>query len=195
MAVSALRPWEDNPRLNDHAVAAVAKSISTFGFNVPILCDQNSTIIAGHTRWKAAKKLGMQHVPVIVLRMSDSQRRAFSVADNKTAQLADWDIPRLTDVLEGLRSEEVDLNSLGFLGSELAALRLPEEEFNWEAIEEGLGGDVAPTHVLFPVKVPPANVPTFAAAVDRCAKKHGVAQRDRAVMAGEVLGVLLGLTR
>ena len=49
-----LIPWEGNPRLNEHAVDAVAESIRSFGFNVPILCDQNSTIIAGHTRWKAA---------------------------------------------------------------------------------------------------------------------------------------------
>ncbi|MBI4332735.1 MAG: ParB N-terminal domain-containing protein, partial [Chloroflexi bacterium] len=58
-----LRAWENNPRLNDHAVDAVAESIRSFGFNVPILCDQNLTIIAGHTRWKAAKKLGMGKVP------------------------------------------------------------------------------------------------------------------------------------
>jgi len=64
---SALEPWEKNPRLNDHAVDAVAKSVETFGFNVPILCDENMKIIAGHTRWKAAKKLDMQYVPVIVL--------------------------------------------------------------------------------------------------------------------------------
>ncbi len=83
--VSSLKPWQNNPRLNDHAVDAVARSIESFGFNVPILCDQNATIIAGHTRWKAARRLGMKSVPVITLEMSESQRRAFSVADNKTA--------------------------------------------------------------------------------------------------------------
>jgi ParB-like chromosome segregation protein Spo0J len=54
ITTSKLRPWENNPRLNDHAVDAVAESIRLFGFNVPILCDQNFIIIAGHTRWKAA---------------------------------------------------------------------------------------------------------------------------------------------
>jgi len=86
--LSLLKPWEDNPRINDEAVDAVAKSIKSFGFNVPILCDQELTIIAGHTRWKAAKKIGMKSVPVIVLAITEDQRKAFAVADNKTAELA-----------------------------------------------------------------------------------------------------------
>lgn len=85
---SKLKPWAENPRLNDHAVDSVAKSIEAFGFNVPILCDQNMTIIAGHTRWKAARKLGMHIVPVIVLSMTEGQRRAYSIADNKLSELA-----------------------------------------------------------------------------------------------------------
>ena len=56
---------------------AVAESIRSFGFNVPILCDQNMTIIAGHTRWKAAQKLGLEKVPVIIVEMTDAKRRAF----------------------------------------------------------------------------------------------------------------------
>jgi len=97
-----LNPWEGNPRSNEHAVDAVAESIHSFGFNVPILCDQNLTIIAGHTRWKAAKKLGMEKVPVIVIEMTDAKRRAFAVADNKTAEIADWDFSKLKEVLEEL---------------------------------------------------------------------------------------------
>jgi ParB-like chromosome segregation protein Spo0J len=62
-----LKPWEKNPRINDHAVDMVVKSITEFGFNVPILCDSNFTIIAGHTRWKAAKKLKLKTVPTVVL--------------------------------------------------------------------------------------------------------------------------------
>jgi len=117
-----LQPWEDNPRLNDHAVDAVAKSIQSFGFNVPILCDQNLTIIAGHTRWKAAKKIGMNTVPVIVVEMTDAQRKAFTIADNKTAEIADWDFPKLKDILEELRFEDVDIKSLGFSDEEIRRL-------------------------------------------------------------------------
>jgi len=124
--LSRLHPWEDNPRLNEHAVDAVAKSIRSFGFNVPILCDQNLTIVAGHTRWKAAQKLGMTRVPVIVVGMTDAQRRAFSIADNKTAEIADWDFPKLRDVLEELGSEDIDIKSLGFSEEEIRRLLLDD---------------------------------------------------------------------
>ncbi|MBI5116449.1 ParB N-terminal domain-containing protein [Candidatus Poribacteria bacterium] len=117
--LSQLKPWEGNPRLNDQAVDAVVRSIGAFGFNVPILCDQNLTIIAGHTRWKAAKKLGMNAVPVIVFEMTDAQRRAFCIADNKAAEIADWDFPKLRDILAELSSEDIDLTNLGFNDEEL----------------------------------------------------------------------------
>ena len=76
ISISSLKEWDDNPRLNDHAVDAVARSIGTFGFNVPILCDRELRIIAGHTRLKAAKRIGMKKVPVIILAMTASQRKA-----------------------------------------------------------------------------------------------------------------------
>jgi len=123
-----LYPWDDNPRLNEHAVDAVAESIRSFGFNVPILCDQNLTIVAGHTRWKAAEKIGMDKVPVIMVEMTDAQRRAFAIADNKTAEIADWDFPKLREVLEELRSEDIDIKSLGFTDEEIRRLILNEDE-------------------------------------------------------------------
>lgn len=123
-----LHPWEGNPRVNEHAVDAVAESIRSFGFNVPILCDQNLTIIAGHTRWKAAQKLGAEKVPVIVVEMTDAKRRAFAIADNKTAEIADWDFPKLKEVLEELRSEDVDIKSLGFSDEEIRRLILYEND-------------------------------------------------------------------
>jgi DNA modification methylase len=122
--LTRLHPWEDNPRRNEQAVAVVAESIRSFGFNVPILCDQNLTIIAGHTRWKAARRLGMTKIPVIVLEMTDVQRRAFSIADNKTAKIADWDFPKLKDILEELQSEDIDIKSLGFSDEEIRRLLL-----------------------------------------------------------------------
>ena len=119
MRLADLKPWEDNPRANEEAVNAVSRSISTFGFNVPILCDQNQVIIAGHTRWKAAKQLALPTVPVIVLKMSDKERRAFSVADNKTAEIADWDLPKLKTVLAELDHAGINLDELGFSEEEL----------------------------------------------------------------------------
>lgn len=97
----------------------MAESIHSFGFNVPIFCDLSLTIIAGHTRWKAAQKLGLTRVPVIVVEMSDAQRRAFCIADNKTAEIATWDFPKLRDILEELRSEDVDIKGLGFTDEEI----------------------------------------------------------------------------
>ncbi len=123
-----LHPWEENPRLNEHAVDAVSESIRSFGFNVPIICDQNLTIAAGHTRWKAAQKLGIVKVPVIMVEMTDAQRRAFSVADNKVAEIADWDFPRLRDVLQELRSEDFDIKTLGFSDEEIRRLVLDDDK-------------------------------------------------------------------
>jgi len=114
-----LKPWEKNPRINDHAVEAVSKSIAEFGFNSPILCDENYRILAGHTRWKAAKKMGLETVPVIALTLSETQKNAFSIADNKTAEIATWDLPELSSLLEDLKIEEFNLDVLGFDTSEL----------------------------------------------------------------------------
>ncbi|HPQ68170.1 MAG TPA: DNA modification methylase [bacterium] len=125
-----LHVWEENPRINDHAVDAVAKSIKQFGFNVPILCDQNHMIVAGHTRWKAAQKLGLRTVPVIQLEMTEAQRKAFAVADNKTAELADWDWPKLRDVFAELQKEDVDLQDLGFSNEELNRILDPDFDEN-----------------------------------------------------------------
>ncbi len=137
-----LHPWVDNPRLNDHAVVTVAESIRSFGFKVPIICDQNMTIIAGHTRWKAAKKLGMKKVPVIMVEMTDSQRRAFAIADNKTAEIAGWNFPKLKEVLEELRYEDVDIKSLGFSDEEIRRLILDEDD------EENIVPEINNTEVV-----------------------------------------------
>lgn len=126
--VSKLRPWEDNPRRNDHAVEAVAESIRSFGFNVPILCDKNLLIVAGHTRWKAAQKLGMLNVPVIIVEIDDAKRRAFAIADNKTAEIAEWDFPKLKEVLDKLRSEDIEIKSLGFSDEEIRRFLLDDDD-------------------------------------------------------------------
>ena len=84
-----IKPYENNPRINDDAVDAVVNSIKEFGWRVPIVCDGDMVIIAGHTRFKAAKKLGLQQVPVVVANdLTPDQVRAFRIADNKTAELA-----------------------------------------------------------------------------------------------------------
>jgi ParB-like chromosome segregation protein Spo0J len=84
-----VRPYENNPRNNDKAVDAVAASIKEFGFSQPIVVDTDSVIIVGHTRLKAALKLGLERVPVVVAsHLTPEQVRAYRIADNKTAEIA-----------------------------------------------------------------------------------------------------------
>ena len=189
-----LKPWADNPRVNEHAVDAVARSIRTFGFNVPILCDQNLTIVAGHTRWKAAKRLGLPSVPVIVLEMTDAQRRAFAIADNKTGEIAGWDFPKLEQVLTQLRSEKFDLRSLGYPDAELLALLAPPKDFDWAAFNKYRESLAQSTYVLLPVKVSIARKDQVKAAIRKRAEELGIAGGDPAVAAGEVVANLLGVT-
>ena len=86
-----IRPYDKNPRLNDNAVAAVAASIREFGFRQPIVVDTDGVIICGHTRYKAAQKLGLEKVPVHVAKdLTPEQIKAYRIADNKTGELAEW---------------------------------------------------------------------------------------------------------
>lgn len=110
---SNLRPYGKNPRRNDAAVDAVAESIREFGFKVPIIIDADYEIIAGHTRWKAAQKLGLQTVPCILADdLTEEQIRAFRLADNKTAELSEWDINLLNEELRAIT--EIDMTAFGF---------------------------------------------------------------------------------
>lgn len=191
--LSQLTPWEDNPRLNDQAVDSVARSIRTFGFNVPILCDQNLTIVAGHTRWKAAKKLGLQTVPVIMLEMTDAQRRAFSLADNKTAEIADWDVPKLREILTELSSEDIDPSDVGFSKPELAALLANKGEPDWSEFDRRLAMLENDAFALLPVKVAPEVKGPIQKALRAFAAEIGIDEEDKAILAGKVIQELLGV--
>lgn len=108
-----IRPYENNPRVNDGAVGAVAESIREFGFQQPIVVDRDGVIIAGHTRYKAAQKLGLTEVPVVVAdNLTDEQVRAYRLADNKTGELAEWDFSALEEELAGIG--ELDMSLFGF---------------------------------------------------------------------------------
>lgn len=112
MELTLLKEYENNPRQNDEAVDKVAESIKNFGFKVPIVVDKNLEIIAGHTRRKAALKLGIEKVPVIIADdLSDDQIKAFRLADNKVAEFSDWDIELLMSELEEI---EMDMEDFGF---------------------------------------------------------------------------------
>jgi len=123
-AVASLRPWDKNPRKNDgEPVARVAKSIQRFGFSSPIVARlADRRIIAGHTRWKAAKKLGMETVPVRFLDIDEDQAAALALADNKLSEITPWDDDALADVLREIEAAGVDMDGLGWSTEEIDAL-------------------------------------------------------------------------
>ena len=129
IGVEKLKAYEKNPRKNDNAVEAVANSIKEFGFKVPIVIDENFTILAGHTRLKAAKKLGIKKVPCVIADdLTDEQAKAFRLADNKTGELANWDFDLLPEELSGI--DDFDMSEFGFEP-------LPEIEIDDDAVDVG----------------------------------------------------------
>lgn len=114
-SVEELIPYINNPRENDQAVDAVASSIKNFGFKVPIMIDKKNEIVNGHTRLKAAKKLGMGEVPTIIADdLTDEQIKAFRLADNKVGEIAEWDEDALAIELEELENLNMDMSQFGF---------------------------------------------------------------------------------
>ena len=108
-----LRPYENNPRNNEQAVEAVANSIKEFGFKVPIVATIDGEIVNGHTRFKAAKFLKLKTVPVLIADdLTEEQIKAFRLADNKTGELADWDVELLYSELDELTG--FDMTMFGF---------------------------------------------------------------------------------
>ena len=114
--ISELKEYSNNPRINDDAVKAVKNSISSFGFLVPIVIDRNDIIVAGHTRVKACYELGITDVPCIIAdSLTEEQVRAFRLADNKTAEIAEWDYEKLADELNDiLDTTDFDMTNFGF---------------------------------------------------------------------------------
>jgi len=121
--IADIKPYENNPRINNKAVAAVLKSIQEYGFRQPIVLDKNGVIICGHTRWKAAQELGLTEVPVHVAEdLSPEQIKAYRLADNKTAELSEWDYDLLPVEISDLDVAGFDLSLLGFTDKEIIGM-------------------------------------------------------------------------
>ena len=118
-------PYENNPRKNDEAVEYVAKSIKEFGFKVPIIIDKNNIIVTGHTRLKAAKKLGLKEVPCIMADdLTEEQIKAFRLADNKVGEIATWDFDLLNLELDDITG--INMEDFSFL----------EHTIDWDNVED-----------------------------------------------------------
>lgn len=130
-SIGDITPYEKNPRKNDSAVDAVAASIREFGWQQPIVVDKDGVIIAGHTRYKAAKKLKFDTVPVVVAdALTEDQVKAYRLADNKTGELAGWDFAMLKDELS--QFDDFDMEQFGF-----------DDDAQYAGIEELLNNDEA----------------------------------------------------
>lgn len=134
--ITDIKPYEKNPRRNDEAVKYVAESIKQFGFKVPIVIDKDNIIVAGHTRFKAAKKLGLKEVPCIVADdLTDEQIKAFRLADNKVAEKAEWDFGLLSEELDDLF--DFDMSVFGFDDvTKDEPIEVVEDDFDAEPPEE-----------------------------------------------------------
>ena len=122
--LNELKPYENNPRINDGAVKFVKNSIEESGFKVPIVIDKNGVIVAGRTRYKASQELGLETVPCVVADdLTDEQVKAFRIADNKTAEKASWDLDALKTEMEELEEiDGIDMRDFGFGDFEISAL-------------------------------------------------------------------------
>jgi len=119
LELKKIKPYDNNPRKNDVAIEAVVASIKEFGFQQPIVIDKKNIIIVGHTRYKAALKLGLKMIPVVVADLSEAQAKAYRIADNQTASLADWDVAMLDSEIKSLEEMDFDIDLLGFKEGEL----------------------------------------------------------------------------
>ena len=123
--VNELVPYENNPRINDEAVEYVKNSISEFGFKVPVVIDKDNVIIAGHTRIKASKELGIKDIPCIIADdLTEEQVKAFRLADNKVAEKSMWNYQKLDEELDNIL--DIDMSMFDFNSLDI----------DWNEIEE-----------------------------------------------------------
>ena len=113
--IDEIHPYENNPRINDGAVQFVMNSILEFGFKIPIIIDADGTIVCGHTRYKAAKKLKMKTVPCILADdLDEDQIKAYRLADNRVGEFSEWNMDKLDVEMNELERMDIDMTMFGF---------------------------------------------------------------------------------
>lgn len=146
LPIEEIRPYENNPRINDDAVEAVRKSMEQCGYIAPIVVDEYHVVLAGHTRLKALKQMGATHADVLVVSgLSETRKQKYRLLDNKTNELADWDFEALADELDGLDFEDLELD--WYVGNDLDYI----DELMNGGITSGESGDDAHFSVTFTI--------------------------------------------
>jgi ParB-like chromosome segregation protein Spo0J len=144
-------PYARNPRKNAGAVDKVAASLREFGFRQPIVTDENLTVIVGHTRLLAAKKLSLPQVPVHVAEgLTDAQIKAYRIADNRVGEEAEWDNELLQVELHDIESKEFDVALTGFDGDELSRIMFPPDFSPGTEDDQGKLDELDPKWVCCP---------------------------------------------
>lgn len=200
---SELLPWAKNPRKNSEAVEPVMASIQEFGFGAPIVARQETReIIAGHTRWLAAQKLGLERVPVRFLDITEEQAHRLALADNKLGEISTWDINELAGIFSGLAVASADaVKGLGFSKEEIDKLLATEgtsflDQFDKpgaSAADGANNGGASPDdngtttrdiegHLTFTLKLDPAQDQKLQAAIKAAKKRFGVRTNLEAVL-------------
>lgn len=124
ISIDLITPYANNPRNNEKAVEYVRESIEQFGFKVPIVLNGNYEIVCGHTRYEAAKLLGISEVPCVIADdLTDEQIKMFRLADNKVAEMSSWDFELLAPELEAIKAAEIDVEMLGFVEEQAAPIK------------------------------------------------------------------------
>ena len=128
--ISTIKPYENNPRkLSEDAIKKVAMSLKEYGFRQPIVVDKNMVIVAGHTRYRASKKLGLKQVPISVIdNLSEEQINAYRIADNRTAEESEWDNELLKMEIKELEAKDFKLDLLGFNDEQLNNILFEEKQ-------------------------------------------------------------------
>ena len=182
MEIAKIIPYINNPRKNLN-IDKVASSIKEFGFQQPIVVDEENIIIVGHTRFEAAKKLGLEKVPVTIAKLSKNQAKAYRIADNRLNQDASWDTKLLNLEFNDLIGDNYNLDHLGFTNDELDNLFLKDEKES----EEELNPDDFPDEEISDVKMVQLffnkeNDEKFRQAIDKIYKKHNIDNISDAVL-------------
>ena len=182
MEITKIIPYINNPRKNLN-IDKVASSIKEFGFQQPIVVDEENIIIVVHTRFEAAKKLGLEKVPVTIAKLSKNQAKAYRIADNRLNQDASWDTKLLNLEFNDLIGDNYNLDHLGFTNDELDNLFLKDEKGS----EEELNPDDFPDEEISDVKMVQLffnkeNDEKFREAIDKIYKKHNIDNISDAVL-------------